>query len=217
MSGAPLRPGVGELPRGSTVLKAFQRDTVPACVYLLADNLDAALAAGEDLIKSGTCWPEGQSSDPSLAGAQRWAIGRIQTHEMSLVTRILQARKHARELARIQGVFRAISHLFVASLHDLEDFAQDSHSQSVSAFDGGQDMVAYLRSRSVIASDAAGALPSGSIDIGDAFRLAGRIPLGVVLDLIGEFLDALDVQFDLYPEREMPAPTLSSADGRTAA
>ena len=33
----------------------------PAAVYLLADNLDAALAAGEDLLKSSLTWHAGNA------------------------------------------------------------------------------------------------------------------------------------------------------------
>jgi hypothetical protein len=37
---------------------------------------------------------------------------------------------------------------------------------------------------------------------GDRFLVARRVPLGVLLDLVATFLDALEAEFDLFVERK---------------
>ncbi len=176
------------------------RKSVPACVYILADHLDGALASGEDLINAGSFWPEGSASEPAISGAQRWALSRLRTHEMSLVTHLLQARKNALELARGATAFRASAHLFSSTLCDLDEIGEDFERESAVAFDVGVDMVSFLRERGLVASDAAGSLPCEPLTIDDQYLIAGKIPLGIVLDLVSEFLEALDIHYELYPD-----------------
>lgn len=181
---------------------AESRKEIPACVYVLADHLDAGLAAGEDLVKAGLNWPSGEGSDPAIAVSQRWAAGRMRTHEYGLIAHLLQARSAAKELARGAQPFRSSAHLFSSGLQEFEDLQDDVFDDAAGGFHSGPDIVAFLRTRGIIEKDAPGALPCEPIAVSDRYLVAGRIPLGVVLDYVSEFLEALDLHYDLYPDEE---------------
>lgn len=180
--------------------------SIPPCVYPIADNLDAALAAGEDLVASASNWAVGDASDPAVAGAQRWAVSRFKAHELNLVARIVQARQHVSELGKDVQHFRPLAQLFVSATGELADAFGELNEQVDSSFETGGDLMAYLRSRGLIDADVASVSGAKAPEIGDEFLVGGKVPLGICLDLVAEFLDALDLTFDLYPEEgEEPA------------
>ncbi|MBU1213038.1 MAG: hypothetical protein KJ587_17475 [Alphaproteobacteria bacterium] len=187
--------------------------TIPPCVYLVADNLDAALAAGEDLIASTENWATGDPSDPGVAGAQRWALSRYRCHELNLVARIVQAREHVAVLGRDAPRFRPLAQLFCAATADLAAAFHELNEQVEADFETGGAMTAYLRTRGMIDPEAAGVGDVETPEIGDEFLVAAKVPLGVCLDLVAEFLDALDMAFDLYPEDERSPVSTVSASG----
>lgn len=190
--------------------------TIPPCVYLVADNLDAALAAGEDLIASSENWATGDPSDPGVAGAQRWALSRYRCHELNLVARIVQAREHVSVLGRDTPRFRPLAHLFCAATADLAAAFNELNEQVDADFETGGALTAYLRTRGLIDPEAASLGESERPEIGDEFLIAAKVPLGVCLDLISEFLDALDIAFDLYPEDENSvAPTVRTIGSKS--
>lgn len=190
-----------------------QGPVVPPCVYLLADHLDAALAAGEDLVAAGESWDNGDPCDPGVAGMQRWAIGRIRAHEMSLLSRIMRARDKASELAHLDKHFRLIAHLFVSGTADLADAVAEAVDLSDCAFETGDDAIAYLRTRGLIDPEAPGVSIGQDLNLGDNFTIVGRVPLGIVLDLVAEFLETLDAHFTLYPaEAETASEDVPAAD-----
>lgn len=182
-------------------MKRDEHDT-PPCVYILADHLDAALAAGEDLVAAAANWPTGDFTDPTIPGAQRWVLGRIRTHEMSLLSRILHARQSALELAAQETSFKPLAHLFVSSLNELEDAASNTLSLTDCGFETGDDVISYLRSRGLIEPDQPASPPNEPLSVGEKFLVAGKVPLAISLDLTAELIDALDLQFDLYPDTE---------------
>jgi hypothetical protein len=59
-----------------------------------------------------------------------------------------------------------------------------------------------MRSRGLIAQDAAGLSDSAPIAATEGFLVAKRAPLGVLLDLVASFLDALEAEFELFPALE---------------
>lgn len=189
------------------MIRLKQNEVIPPCVYLVADHLDAALAAGEDIVAAGKMWQPGDCSDPSIAGAQRWALSRVMTYEMALITRIVQAREHVAELADAVPHFRPLAQLFVSATRDLFEALQELGDKAANDFDTGDDKIAYLRSRGLIDADAPGVGDYDSLTVDDAFLIAARVPLGVVLDLVSEFIEALEAQFELYPDE----PDLTAA------
>lgn len=189
------------------MIRLKQHEVVPPCVYLVADHLDAALAAGEDIVAAGKMWQPGDCSDPSIAGAQRWALSRVMTYEMALLTRIVQAREHVAELADAVHHFRPLAQLFVSATRDLFEALEELGDTAANDFDTGDNKIAYLRSRGLIDADAPGLCDHASLTVDDSFLIAARVPLGVVLDLVSEFIEALEAQFELYPDE----PDLTTA------
>lgn len=175
------------------------QQNIPPSVYLVADHLDAALAAGEDLLASCAHWTPGDATDCGIAGAQQWAVSRFKTHELNLVSRIVQAREHIEVLTRDARRFRPLAQLFNSASADLADSFDELNEQTAGDFETGGATVAYFRSRGLIDSEAAGLSENDTITIDDNFLVAGKVPLGICLDLVSEFLDALDIAYDLYP------------------
>ena len=103
----------------------------PASVYLLADNLDAALAAGEDLLKSCVTWHAGNSRAAEEVAArrieERRATEAIRTLEMIAVARVLKSRERAAELAREDANLKPIAKLYEGGTALLLDDAQVVH------------------------------------------------------------------------------------------
>ncbi|MBY0561324.1 hypothetical protein [Hyphomicrobium sp.] len=178
-----------------------QQVRAPLSVYMLADHLDAALAAGEDLMARGGDWRAltETPADPSdFILRQRAVAEEVRSFELMLVARILKARTHASSLAECDDRFRAIAKLFVSGTAILLDAVEESGDARASDFDTADDIVSYVRSRGLIALDAPAIRVASDLTIDDNFLIAKRIALGPLLDMAAAFLDALDVQYDLF-------------------
>lgn len=177
---------------------------IPPEAYQLADHLDAALAAAEDLVACGHAWQSAQSEagrDASDAiDAEHAVIERIKTFEAVLTGRVLKARKRADVLSRKAAAFAGITRLFIGGTAILADAVEELGDSTRSDFETGCDAVAYLRRRGLLADDAADLPETRTISIDDSFLVAGRIPLGPLVEMIVAFLDALEAHYDLYPE-----------------
>jgi len=191
-----------------------QQVRAPLSVYMLADHLDAALAAGEDLMARGGDWRAlvETPADPSdFISRQRAVAEEVRSLELMLVARILKARSHASALAECDDRFRAIAKLFVSGTAILLDAVEESGDARSTDFDTADDIVAYVRSRGLIAPDAPAVRVASDLTIDDNFLVAKRIALGPLLDMAAAFLDALDVQYELFGG-DVPA----TSSGRTA-
>ncbi|MBS0237561.1 MAG: hypothetical protein JSR89_03955 [Proteobacteria bacterium] len=183
----------------------------PLSVYMLADHLDATLAAGEDLMARGSDWRAlaETPSDPSdFIVRQRALAEEVRSLELMLVARVLKARTHASSLAECDDRFRAIAKLFVSGTAILLDAVEESGDARSTDFDTADGIVAYVRSRGLIAPDAPAVRVASDLTIDDNFLVAKRIALGPLLDMAAAFLDALDVQYDLFGG---DAPTTTNA------
>lgn len=180
------------------------REAPPACVYLLGDHLDAALAAGEDLMSTVLA-----ADPPSASGGlsdheERQAalaefIARLRALEAGLVARVVQARRRADELPRDADIKPLVS-LFQSGTVELLDAVREFGDPSGAAFDSGADGFRFLRQRGLIAPDA-GSLPlTGTLAADENYLVAGRVRLGSLMDLLAAFLDALDMRFSLYED-----------------
>jgi hypothetical protein len=186
----------------------------PARVYMLAEHLDAALAAGEDLANVFYVWrgapPRASAEIQAIRAGQRAAVERIQTFELALISRLLKAREWATQVGLEDEQFGTLARLYNAGTATLVDAVAECGDCTAVDFDTGDDLTAYLRSRGLIARDAPGLPDTAPIAAGDRFLVARRVPLGVLLDLVATFLDALEAEFDLFVERKGDGePTLS--------
>jgi hypothetical protein len=183
---------------------------VPLSVYLLADHLDGALAAGEDLVARGHDWRALAEKPGELSEfpvRQRQIAEDVRSLELMLIARILKARTHALSLAEIDDRFRAVGTLFASGTAVLQDATTECGDARSEDFETGDDIVSYIRSRGLIAPDAANVRGAADLTIDDSFLVAKRIALGPLLDMTSAFLDALDSQYELFVEPEQPEPT----------
>lgn len=190
---------------------------IPPEAYQLADHLDAALAAAEDLIEAGRQWvPATADAGYELVAqmaAERQVIERVRMFETVLIGRVLKARKRSQELARTAGDLAGMTRLFVGGTAPLLDAVEELGDSTRADFETGNCHIAYLRQRGVIAADAADLPEDRTITFGDGgFLVAGRITLAPLTELIVAFLDALDLHYDLYPDEPDGAVPFDWAD-----
>jgi hypothetical protein len=192
-----------------------------AGIYLLGDHLDAALAMGEDLLTEKVALPDA-AAPLTMARVVRQNrelaefLTTARTLELSLTARLLQARKRAEELRRKESRLKPLIALFVGGTAPLVDAAMELGDTTTHDFETGDTAIAFLRSRGVIARDAAGLEGLAQLAVSEDYLVAGRIRLGTLMDLIATFLDALDLMFDLYgeaarPDHTAPAPADAAA------
>ena len=174
----------------------------PVSVYLLAEHLDAALAAGEDLtsVLYYRPGPPPREADEiaELRAGQRDAIERMRTFELALLSRVIKGRDWATELALSEEKFAMMARLYLSGTVILLDAIGECADISAADFDAGDGLLAYVRSRGLIAQDAAALSDTAPLVAGEDFLVVRRIPLGPLLDLIATFLDTLEAEYDLF-------------------
>ena len=179
--------------------------TVNSSIYLLGDHLDAALAMGEDLLAEKLALLDAVET-PTRGHLLRQNralnqfLATVRCLELAMIARLLEARRRAEELKRREGRLRPLAALLAAGTAPLVDAVAELGDTTTRDFDTGDTASAFLRSRNMIARDAAGFAGMAQLAVSEDYLVAGRVRLGTLLDLIAAFLDALDDQFDLYPK-----------------
>ena len=185
---------------------AYTQSMTPAVVLLLADHLDAVLAAGEDIMKLDVDIEGVRKSDGVAAPWDRMAklVGEAHLFELTLVSRVLQARNRAFEVAKVldrdDSVLAPLIGLFVSGTSTFEDAVAELAQRTGADFDMGLDPMVYLRTRGVIPADAGTLIGVRKLQIGETFLVARRIELGPLLDLAAALLDVLDAVYGLFDE-----------------
>ncbi len=189
-----------------------QAEAGPACLYLLADHLDALLAAGEDLLRIDVTAPM-TTADAEIAchDGVRAAVERVRVLELAMLGRILKARERASELAALDARFAMPARLFVGGTGALIDAIADCADTSTVDFETGDALPAYLRSRGLIDARKCSLLAGEGFAVGEDFLLAARIPLGALLDMVASFLDTLELHYALYAPEAGAAASTSAA------
>jgi hypothetical protein len=198
-------------------MQCFRRDLDP-CVYLLVEHLDAALAAGESLtsLTMEVTEPSADMGPRRLRSREARFIGfvnQVRGIEASLIAHVIQARRRAGELPRARGPLKTLLDSFSGGTAVLIDAVAEYGDPATFAFNTGADRLTYLRTRAILKGDSGALMPMSSVEIGEGFRVAGRLELGPLMDMVEAFLGALNDQFDLWRERpddDTPLePTLS--------
>jgi hypothetical protein len=192
-------------------------------VRIVADHLDAVLAAGEDLLGMRLPPAADCTGSDGVAGERlvQFAAGAAR-QEAAIIAHVLQARRRVSELSRLPEPLRTIARLFEANTAGLLELILRRDQRALERFATGGDPVEYLRLRGAIAADRASQSRFAELAIDETFLLGGAVPVGPLLDLVAKFLDLLDEQFRLYPdeprqlealarsgEQAMPAGTTS--------
>jgi hypothetical protein len=171
-------------------------------LYLLGDHLDVALAMGEDLLAQRVALA-GPTQTLTQAQHERQSrnladfLATARSLELAVTARLLQARRRAEDLKRVQGGLKPLISLFIAGTAPLVDAAADLGDNSERDFETGADALSFLRSRAVIARDTAGLERLSAVAVTEDYLVGSRIRLGALLDLAAAFLDALELMFDL--------------------
>jgi hypothetical protein len=131
-----------------------------ASIYLLGDHLDAGLALGEDLLAEKVVLADAVQplTMARLVRQNRELaefLSTVRTLELSLTARLLQARKRAEELRRRETRLKPLIALFVGGTAPLLDAAMELGDTTAHDFQTGDTAFAFLRSRGLIARDAA--------------------------------------------------------------
>ena len=184
-------------------------------VYLLADHLDAALAAGEDLIAE-TLPPAADRAESSPDDVPAY-IARLARHEAALIARVLQARRRASELPRLDAPMRPVIQLIVSQSASLLDIIAQFGDDAESRFATGGDPLAFLRSRGLVGAEAATIPRFAALHVTDTYKLAGTIELGPLLDMVSGALEALDIAYDLFRDEDEPAGAVEADAGHAGA
>ena len=191
-------------------------------LHLLEDHLDAALAMGEDLLTEKVALAEA-TQHLTMARLVRQNrelaefLTTVRTLELSLIARLLQARKRAEDMRKRESRLKPLIALFVAGTAPLVDAAAELGDTTTRDFDTGDTASAFLRSRGLIARDAAGLERLPQLAVGEDYLVAGRIRLGTLLDLVATFLDTLDLLFDLDREPATSGAGTLPAEAKGAA
>lgn len=183
-----------------------RRQDLDPRLYWLVEHLDAALGAGDQLMSLSL-----EVTEPTPAmGPRRLRtrvarfirfVSQVRNLEASLIAHILQARRRVAELPRGRGPLRLLLDPFTSGTTVLLDAVAEYGDPAGLAFNTGADRLAYLRARGLIAGDSGALMPVTMFEIGETFRVAGRIELGPLLDLVEAFLRALNTEFGIWHEQ----------------
>lgn len=173
-------------------------------IYLVADNLDAALAAGEDLLKVTIDWDTGTAIDGKEIAKQREAqrsrLDKVRTLEHLIIARVLKSRDRIQNIVKQDPRFGSAVRLFHSTTLQLADAVSEFADSQSSDFDNGGSIISYLRSRGLLAKDQPGPGLGQKFKITEDFLIAGRARLGTLLDLIAMFLDTLEIHYELFTD-----------------
>lgn len=193
----------------------WAKPSAPPCVYFLADHLDAVLAAGEDMRDIRMTWVSaGSAPDAALRDLDRLreAVDELRSLELTLIARLLKSRERAEELQRADPRLKLISRLFLNGTIAICDAVPALTDVTANDFETGDAALAYLRARELLAIDAAAPAEGANLRITEAFPIAGRMPLGTLMDLVAQFLDTIELHHDIYTDQWVRAADSSSVD-----
>jgi hypothetical protein len=182
------------------------RTSPPPLVLLLADHLDAVLAAGEDILKLEVDIEAARKADGATGPWERFGdvVSQAKLYELTIVSRVLQARNRCaelqREIGRDSAAIAALLGLFASGTAVLEEAVAELANRAAADFDSGLDPLAYLRTRGVMPGDAGSLAGLSRLAMGEGFLVARRIELGPLLDMSAALLDALDVAYSLFED-----------------
>lgn len=184
-------------------------------VYLLADHLDAALAAAEDLLAGRlAAIADLDTAENSAEDSLAQFVARLERLEASVMGRVLHARRRLDELPPDDVELKPISNLFFSSTGLLLELVNRSKREAETQFDVGGDRLAFLRGRGLLARDAAGLPQYAPVVVTEAYRVGGILELGPLMDMVAGLLDLLDRRYDLYADAGMAAPAIDANSRR---
>ena len=182
-----------------------------AAIYLLADHLDAVLAACEDIVTAHLTWNSGRRATDTELNADsieiRDAIEHIRKLENLVIMRVLKSRERADEVARVDKRFRQLAKLYTAGTAVLIDAVAECGDSAKIDFATADTVTAYMRSRGLVDPEAPAPAIGENLEVGEDFLIAKRIAAGPLMDLAATLLDTLELHYDLFlDDNELALP-----------
>lgn len=206
-----------ETPKEELPFCFWARPSSPACVYLLADHLDAVLAAAEDMTSITITWNSASSTEEENGGirdlnALHASVEDLRSLELALVARILKSRERAEELIRADPRLKLMAKLFLSGTAAILDSLQELTDDVGSDFNAGDATLAYLRARELLAADVAAPADGADLCVTEAFPVGRCLRLATLMDLVAQFLDTIELYHDIYTGPLTPAEVAGMAD-----
>ena len=174
-------------------------------VMLLADILETIEVTADELLDQRFAPLEleiaGADGDVLVQhrlAALRAYVRQVRTLELTLLTKLEQARVRARTVARSDWRLRPIMSLFTSGTQALADHIGSAQGREAMRFDGGGEAFPFLRSRELLAPMAEHYDGTAELLVTDSFRLLGLIKLRDLMERCEVALNALDAHYDLY-------------------
>ncbi len=184
-------------------------------VHLLADLLETIEVTADELMDQRLApletsgGPEdGDTVVQNRLAALRQFVRSVRDLELSLLSKLEQARGRARTVARSDWRLRPIMSMFTSGTQALADHIASPQGRAAMRFDGGGEAYPFLRSRELLAPMAEQYDGAGELLVTDSFRLLGLIKLRDLLERCEVALNALDAHYDLYEWPSEDAPDL---------
>ncbi len=185
-------------------------------VTLLADILETIEVTADELMDQRFAPEEfdfsgldGDAVVQARLAALRMFVRQVRDLELTLLTKLEQARVRARTVARSDWRLRPIMSLFTSGTQALADHIASPLGRAAMRFDGGAEVFPFLRSRELLAPMAEHYDGAGELLVTDSFRLLGLIKLRDLLERCEVALNALDAHYDLY---DWPTEDASEAE-----
>lgn len=174
-------------------------------VMLLADILETIEVTADELLDQRFAPLELETTDADgdtlvqhRLTALRAFVRQVRDLELTLLTKLEQARVRARTVARSDWRLRPIMSLFTAGTQALADHIASPQGREAMRFDGGAEVFPFLRSRELLAPMAEHYDGTAELLVTDSFRLLGLIKLRDLMERCEVALNALDAHYDLY-------------------
>ena len=201
-------------------------------VHTLADTLESVEVTADELMDRKLPGTRGtppteitETTIQDRLAAQRAFVTDVRRLELTLVTKLEQARVRAGVLARSDWRLRPIMTMFTAGTQSLADHITSPEGRAAMRFDGGMEPFAFLKNRALLPEGAGDFDGADQIRVTETFRVLGLATLGEVMQRCEATLNALDAQYDLYewdeaeqakapPQpvvTEVPAPVVAEA------
>lgn len=174
-------------------------------VMLLADILETIEVTADELLDQRfapleleTAAADGDALVQLRLTALRAFVRQVRDLELTLLTKLEQARVRARTVARSDWRLRPIMSLFTSGTQALADHIASPQGREAMRFDGGAEVFPFLRSRELLAPMAEHYDGTAELLVTDSFRLLGLIKLRDLMERCEVALNALDAHYDLY-------------------
>lgn len=198
--------------------ETYSRD---ACASYLADHLDDALTLIDRLavcklgpnqqtitddVEHDGEWIMGGEAIVSRFAEIRTYVQDLKTLELSLTTRLSQARVWAERVQRYDPRLDRVAGLMLSGTHALVDAGARQSDTTSEDFDHADPALGYLRSRGLIGEDVVSLDQVGKLTAGYNFQIWGGVALYDIAEMMNAFLSAADVHYSLYvPDEETVA------------